>query len=59
MVSNGTTSAPARFLFVTLGGAIEGWNPSVDLTHAIIAKAFADAVYTGLAIGTDLPWLPC
>jgi uncharacterized protein (TIGR03118 family) len=53
VVSNGTTSGPALFLFATLGGTIEGWNPNVDLTHAVIAKAFVDAVYTGLAIGTD------
>ena len=53
VVSKGTSSAPARFLFATLGGTLAGWNPTVDGTHAIIAKSFADAVYTGLAIGSD------
>ena len=53
VVNNGTSSAPARFLFATLGGTLAGWNPTVDGTHAIIAKSFADAVYTGLAIGVD------
>jgi uncharacterized protein (TIGR03118 family) len=53
VVSSGTSSAPARFLFATLGGTLAGWNPTVDGTHAIIAKSFADAVYTGLAIGID------
>jgi len=53
VVSNGTTAAPARFLFATLGGTLAGWAPTVDGTHASTAKTFGDAVYTGLAMGTD------
>src|ERR1041384_4753968 len=37
VVSNGTTSAPSIFLFVTEDGTISGWNPTVDGTHAILA----------------------
>ena len=31
------TSAPAVFIFVKEDGAISGWNPTVDSTHAIKA----------------------
>jgi uncharacterized protein (TIGR03118 family) len=51
MLTNGTTTAPARFLFVTQGGALSGWAPSVDATNARIVYQAADgAEYTGLAI---------
>jgi uncharacterized protein (TIGR03118 family) len=52
-VSNGGTPAAARFLFATEDGAIAGWAPSVDFTHAIIAvtpAAVSPAVYKGIAI---------
>src|SRR5206468_9203908 len=35
-VTNGTTSAPSRFIFATEDGTISGWNPPVDSTHAIL-----------------------
>ncbi|MEJ0100338.1 MAG: TIGR03118 family protein [Pseudomonadota bacterium] len=51
MVTNGTTSAPARFLFVTESGALDGWAPTVDATNAKVAFEATDgAQYTGLAI---------
>jgi uncharacterized protein (TIGR03118 family) len=41
----------AIFLFVTEEGTISGWNPSVDLTHALIPVNHSDsAVYKGCAI---------
>ena len=51
-VSNGTTTAPARFIFATEQGAIAGWAPSVNLTQAILAvdNSAAGANYKGLAI---------
>lgn len=43
---------PSRFLFATEDGAIAGWAPSVDLTHAILLvdSSAAGAVYKGLAL---------
>ena len=54
-VSNGTTSAPARFIFATEDGTISGWNPTVDATHAILAadNSPSGAVYKGLAMGAN------
>ena len=59
VVSEGTASGPSQFVFATEDGTISGWNPDVDLTHAIIGVdrsgvsqgGFAGAVYKGLAIG--------
>jgi uncharacterized protein (TIGR03118 family) len=48
VVHSGTLSAPARFLFATQTGAIVGWSGT---TNAQIGGS-ADAVYTGLAIGS-------
>jgi uncharacterized protein (TIGR03118 family) len=52
-------SDSAFFLFATLDGTISGWNPSVDLTHAVIAvnQSANGVVYTGLAIANDIKWL--
>lgn len=49
-VSNGTKSAPARFLFVTEDGTINGWSPTVDGTHALIAvdNSTHGAIYKGV-----------
>lgn len=54
-VSNGVNSGTAFFIFATLDGTISGWNPGVDLTHALIAadRSSSGAVYTGLAITSD------
>lgn len=49
VITEGTHSAPALFLFSTLDGTISGYNPAVDPTHAIIAIK-AGALYSGLAI---------
>ena len=51
VVSENNVSGPSFFLFATLDGTISGWNPTVDLTHAIIAvdNSATFALYTGLA----------
>jgi len=49
VITEGTHSAPALFLFSTLDGTISGYNPSVDSTHAVIGVK-ASALYSGLAI---------
>ena len=36
-VTKNGNSAPALFIFVSEDGAISGWNPTLDQTHAIIA----------------------
>jgi uncharacterized protein (TIGR03118 family) len=54
VVTNGTTSGPARFLFASEDGTISGWNPAVAPTQAEIAvdNSAAGAIYKGLAIAT-------
>ena len=54
VVTNGTASGPARFIFATEGGTILGWNPAVAGTRAALAvdNSTAGAVYKGLAIAT-------
>jgi uncharacterized protein (TIGR03118 family) len=51
VVSNATTSAPARFIMDGEGGTILVWAPTVDSTHAIVAydDGAGRAVYKGLA----------
>ncbi|MBV8476060.1 MAG: TIGR03118 family protein [Acidobacteria bacterium] len=58
-VSKNGMSGPAIFIFDTQDGTISGWNPGVDLTHAVIAvdKSASGTVYTGLAIASDINWL--
>jgi uncharacterized protein (TIGR03118 family) len=52
VISEAGRSAPARLIFDTLDGAICGWNPAVDPTHAIVmvdnSTAAQPAFYTGL-----------
>lgn len=54
-VTNGTTSAPSRFIFATEDGTISGWNPTVDPTHAILGadNSASGAIYKGLALGAN------
>src|SRR5262245_55334487 len=52
MVTNGTASAPARFVFATEAGLIAAWAPQVDMTHALQMVPPSDAIYKGLAIAT-------
>lgn len=55
VVSENGASGPAAFIFDTEDGTISGWNPNVDLTHAVIAvnNSSSSAFFTGLAIATD------
>jgi uncharacterized protein (TIGR03118 family) len=54
VLDNGTTSAPAQFIFATLDGHIEAWNGAVDGTLAPTEDkvTVAGAGYTGLAEAT-------
>jgi uncharacterized protein (TIGR03118 family) len=54
VVSENGASGAAAFLFATLDGTISGWNPGVDLTHAVIAvdNSASSAQYTGLALAS-------
>jgi len=53
-ISENGKSGPAELLFDTESGAIEGWNPDVDATNAVVAidNSAKGAVYKGLALDT-------
>jgi uncharacterized protein (TIGR03118 family) len=56
VVTSGSASGPARFIFSSITGNITGWNPSVPAagsTVAQIAVSKPGHVYTGLAIGSN------
>lgn len=56
VITSGSASGPARFLFASITGNITGWNPNVPAagsTQAIIAAPHPGHVYTGLAIGNN------
>jgi uncharacterized protein (TIGR03118 family) len=61
VVAEGSHSGPSQFLFATEDGTISGWNPTVDMTHAILEVdrsttkqgKFVGAVYKGLALGSN------
>ena len=55
VVSNGTSSGVARFIFATLDGTIAGWSPAVSFTTAVTASR-AGVAFTGLATGQG--WCP-
>jgi uncharacterized protein (TIGR03118 family) len=52
VVTNGTTSGPARFIFATEQGTVAGWAPNVNATNALTAvdNSSHKAAYTGLAL---------
>jgi uncharacterized protein (TIGR03118 family) len=54
-VTNGTVTAPARFIFATENGTLLGWAPSVNATNAVTtyADGAGGAVYTGLAVAAN------
>ncbi|QNE19597.1 TIGR03118 family protein [Kribbella qitaiheensis] len=54
LLSNGTVSAPARFIFATLTGQIAAWGPPITplIGAAEIKATVPGAAYTGLAIAT-------
>jgi uncharacterized protein (TIGR03118 family) len=55
VVSKNGKSGPSLFIFDTEDGTISGWNPNVDLTHAVLAvdNSSSGAVYKGLAQGSN------
>jgi uncharacterized protein (TIGR03118 family) len=58
LVSNGTVSGSARFMFAAEDGTISAWSPTVPpttLSHVVVPNTSApahDAVYKGLAIAS-------
>ena len=55
VVTNGTQSGPARFIFASEDGTISGWNPAVPPStqaHVAVDNSASGAVYKGLAIAT-------
>ena len=46
-------SGVARFLFVSEGGDVLGWNPTAGGTQAIVAAHVDGAVYKGMALWTN------
>jgi uncharacterized protein (TIGR03118 family) len=56
VVSSGTASGPARFLFNSEGGQVTGWNPDVPppppSTQAQVGASVPDAIYKGLALAS-------
>jgi uncharacterized protein (TIGR03118 family) len=61
VISKAGASGPSFFLFATENGTIAGWNPDVDLTHAVLAvdrstatdnTGDVGAVYKGLTLVT-------
>ncbi|MDX6695540.1 MAG: hypothetical protein QOF02_3143 [Blastocatellia bacterium] len=56
VVTNGSASGAARFIFASLSGNITGWNPNVPAagsTQAQIAASHPGHVYTGLALANN------
>lgn len=55
VISNGTTSAPAQFIFDGEGGTLLAWSQSVDPANALIVyeDGAGGAVYKGLAVASN------
>jgi uncharacterized protein (TIGR03118 family) len=55
VVSKGSASAPAKFIFDGEGGTVSAWAPSVDPQNAIVMydDGAGGAVYKGLAVAAD------
>ena len=58
-ITDGVTTAAARFLFASEDGTISGWNPGVPATNppvtstqAFVGATHAKAIYKGLAIAS-------
>jgi len=50
-VTEGSNTGPSIFAFVTEDGLLQGWNPSVDVKHAVTAvdRSGAASRFTGIA----------
>jgi uncharacterized protein (TIGR03118 family) len=55
VVSDGTNSGSAKFIFVSEDGGISGWSPDVSMTEAILAVDHGpeNAIYKGATLATD------
>ena len=55
VITSGSASAPAQYIFDGEGGTIAGWAASVNAQNAITEYdgGSSGAIYTGLAIATD------
>jgi uncharacterized protein (TIGR03118 family) len=54
VVTQGTASAPATFIFAGEGGAIAGWSSTVDAANAVVTYVSDESgSYTGLALASD------
>jgi len=54
VVTSGTKSGPARFIFASEDGTLSGWTPAVAATQAVVGvdNSAGGAVYKGLAIAS-------
>jgi uncharacterized protein (TIGR03118 family) len=52
-VTSGGKTGATVFAFATEGGQIEGWSPTVDMTHAIVAvdESAQGSIFKGLTLG--------
>jgi uncharacterized protein (TIGR03118 family) len=50
-ITEGTATGPSLFAFVTTGGLLQGWNPSVDPAKAVTAldRSGGTSVFTGVS----------
>jgi uncharacterized protein (TIGR03118 family) len=55
VVTDGTTSGPARFIFATEDGTISAWAPNVNLTNAILEvdNSGSGTIYKGIALAAN------
>ena len=54
VVTNGTDSGPAFFIFVSEASAVTGWTPNVPPnTDAKSATTVQDAIFKGIALGSN------
>lgn len=53
-ITDGTTTAPAVFIFVCEAGTVSGWRPDlVDTTNAVVGTTVPNANYKGVALGSN------
>jgi uncharacterized protein (TIGR03118 family) len=55
VITSGGASAPAEYIFATLGGTLVAWSGDVSLTQSfqVADRSGTGAVYTGLAISDE------
>jgi uncharacterized protein (TIGR03118 family) len=56
VITSGSASAPARFLFASITGNISGWEPTVPAagsTTAVVAASQPGHMYTGLTLANN------